>query len=711
MFDETAQGRLREASVTPCLEALDWEKLKAHLDNITLDQSTGTKLVDLIMRTRTMVFRYPGKLKQRNALLDCVVEKIRADLGTESADNARSRFDLFALIDEVYAALRMRIDSLPLAAMPKEVSFSAYLGFVARDWSQLQDQILKAVPGPRISTTVILTSPEGDRYGADGATVVLVNLMSMNVMLSAYGGKWFDADGIVRIPDIVTITEAQVDQAGAANLTALAWQQWQLLEERCRFLDGNLRKEPAPSGEFPKGAEFIVHDSNTLDWETIDLAANERLGDRLRQTFDEMVLTTNLLNTGQGITPGAPMPSAGYISAAEAHTVVMMSEYLGLDVATYAADLGGLKLIEWVRGFAVLQQLVSDRLDAETDPIERAFPKLKIAELEEILNRNGIAGAKARTFIDHASFAKSSRDLYDAPILRSNADWCLIAAPSLVGALIFHLVLSTLANKDLVIRGKGEAFETQFREDLKRQGLSVYHFEANRPDGPYEFDAVVPWGDYLFVFECKNRSLSGSNPIASYNLLRSTAAHGEQIQRLVGALRKYPNILTEFITEDCTKLILVPVVMSAMPFSLKGDIDGIYFADAAATGRFFQERYMHISRAYQLGDTKVLHRVPIHSQWTAEVPSADDFMRHLEDPLPLRIMTAHISLKALNFRIGPTLYMATRAPHRDEMTIDSMAALGGMTGMQVEAEMDRFLAGAIEPMRARLKAKTSDQSD
>lgn len=711
MIDEPTEDRLRESIVTECLGALDWEGLKGHLDRVQLDESAGAKLVELIMRARTMVFRYPGKIKKRSAILDGVVEKVRADLGDEAADFARSRFDHFALIDEGYAELRGMIDALPLAPLPKAVSFSAYLAFVARDWSELQDQIKAAQANPRTSGSIILTAPDGSRYGGDAAIAQLVNLMSMNVMLSAYGGKWFGADDIARTPDLAAVTEEQIKQAGAANFTALAWQQWQLVEERSRFLDGDLAKLSAPDDRFPENAEIITHSSESIGWERLDLAANERLGDRLGQTFEEMALKTGLLKMGRGIGPGAAMPPTDYISPAEAHTVVMLSEYLGLNVATHPADLGGLRLIEWIRGFAVLQQLVSDQLETEALPIERAFPRLEIAELETILTRNGLPGDKAKAFIDHASFSRSSRDLYDAPILRGDGNWCRIAAPGLVDAILLRLVLSTLANKELVIKGKGEAFEAQFRQQLADQGLSVYHFEADRPGGPYEYDAIVPWGDYLFVFECKNRSLSGTNPIACYNLLRSTAGHIEQVQRLVKALSDHPDILTEFVAEDCTNLTLVPVVMSAMPFSMAGELEGIYFADAASTGRFFQERHMHISRLHQVGEIKVMHRVPTHSQWSGETPEADDFMRHLEDPLALQIMMAHLNFQPLVFQIGANLFAATQMPRRSEMTIESMAGLAGLTEAQIEAEMDRVATEAIAPMRAALQGQHEDEAD
>ncbi|MBX4949601.1 NERD domain-containing protein [Rhizobium binae] len=684
------------------LKALDWKTLSDHLNTLVLDTESGEKLVDLIMRAGAMVFRYPGKTEKRAAILDGAAAKIRTDLGDNAAEHAISRFALFELIDEGYAGLRGFIEALPMASWTHDAALSAYLSFVARKWSKLQNQVEKALRTSGGPAGPMLTAPDGERYGADAALGQLVNLMSMNVKLLAFGGKWFDADEIIRVPDLTAVTDVQIDQAGAADATAFAWQQWQLIEERCRFLDGSLSKSPSTDERFPPGTNVIRHDADGIGWEMIDLAANERLGDRLSQTFQDMMLKTNLPRMGKGIDPGAAMPPTEYISAVEVHTVVMLSEYLGLDVTSHPADLGGLRLIEWIRGFAVLQQLALDRLEIAADDIDSVFPRLTLSELEAILDRNGVVGPKASIFINHASFHKSSRDLYDAPILRGDGDWCRIAAPGLVGALILRLVLSTLANKEIDIEGKGPAFEVQFRDSLKAQGLSVYDFQANRAGGPFEYDALVPWGDYLFVFECKNRSLSGSNPVASYNLLRSIGSHLKQVKRLAKALKDYPDILTEFVAEDCTNRTIVPVVMNSMPFSSGGSLEDVFFADAAAVGRFFEERNMHISQVHQVGEHLVIHRVPTHSQWAGETPTAHDFMRHLEDPLPLRIMMAHLHAPSFLLHIGPNLLAETRSPRRGEMTTESLAGLAGMTLAQYQAEVDRFVAEALPRLRASL---------
>ncbi|TCQ03389.1 hypothetical protein C8J40_11118 [Sphingomonas sp. PP-CC-3A-396] len=695
---------MSEAIVTDAIDALSWKDLRDHFDALTLDADSAERLVGIVLRSRSLVFRYPGKVAKRAAIVAGVVAKIRADLGDENADGVARRLAVFEMIDEGYAGIRALIDGLPLAARPRTEMIAAYLAYAAKAWADLRRQIEEAPPATRVGGSVVLSTDYGDRFGADAMTSVLVGLLGMNVTLAAYQGKWFDGDDLVRLPELPIAAEADVVLAGAADGTALAWQQWQLVEERCRYLQGSLaRRASTDEDGVPAGSEIFVHEPGLVEWELLDTVANERLGDRLRQTFQEMWIKTNLPTVGRGVSPGAPMPPAGYVSPQEMHSVVMLSEYLGINVATHSAELGGLRLCEWMRGFAVLQQLANDRLEAGGDEEEAAFPRFEVTDLEDMLRRNGLAGGKAGRFIDHASFAKSSRDLYDAPIIRGAGDWCLLAVPALSEALLLRLVLSTLANKRLDVVGKGEAFEEQFRTSIATQGLPVYHFEARRDGKTYEYDAVVPWSSHLFVFECKNRALSGTNPIASSNFLRSALDHIAQVQRLAAALKAHPDILVEHVPEDCSGLTIVPVVLSSMPFSIGGDIDGVYFSDAASIGRFFQERYSFTSRLHEVAGVKVLHRVATHSQWSGDEPTPEDLIRHLEKPLQFRVLLPHMEVRPIGFQIGSHLYAHTPVVRRKEMTMESMAETAGLTAEAIEAEMARVAEEAIEPLRAKLE--------
>lgn len=696
--------RLSEEAVTSALDAMDWNALREHLDAAELDEDSAGRLVTLVLCARTLVFRYPGNKKKRARILDGVSSVLGDRLGEEAASFAQERFAMFATIDEAYSGLRALIASEPLAGRSPEYRLSAYLEHISMERDAIAKQIEQAQSEPRVAGTLTLTAPDGTRYGADAAIDMFVQLTSMNITLSAYNGKWFGPDDVVRVPQLPAVDGGDAQLAGASSQTALVWREWQMVEERARHYGGDLERltgdeVPEP---FRRGVALIDHRVRGVEWEMFDTIANERLGDRLSQTFHEMMAETSMSARAAGIDATAALPPDGLVSVQEGHSGVMMCEFLGFDVIRHPVEYGGLSLREWLRGYAVLQQLAQRSLAGTGSPHDRAFPSFELSELEDLLHDNGLADSKARRFLDHASFARSSRDLYDAPIIRGTDDRCLLAAPALEGALLVRLILSALANAGLQIEEKGKAFEASIRREFEKQGLATFAFEAKRGGEQFEYDAVLPWGGYLFVFECKNRGLSGTNPIASFNFLRSITGHIRQANRLAEALVTYPDILTGHIPVNCTGLKIVPVVVSSMPFSYPGDIDGVYFTDASALGRFFSDRNSNVVRYHRVGPAVLKHRIPTRAQWKGEAPDADDFMAHLENPLQLEIMRAHFRIEPQGFQIGPALYALTQRPRRKEMTLDSMAAIGGITAKQIEDEQARFEREVVAPLREKL---------
>ena len=430
------EKKLSEEVVSGALENVDWDALRAHLDTVDLDEEAATKLISLVVRARKLVFRYPGNTKKRARILDGVVGILRDRLGEGAASAAEEAFVLFATIDEAYAGLRNLISMEPLAARPPEYRLSAYLEHVADERDTIAQQVENARSEPRVGGGLTLTAPDGSRYGADAAINMLVQLTSMNVTLSAYNGKWFDGDDVIRIPPLPELEEGDALLAGASSQTALVWHEWQMVEERVRHYGGELVRltgddVPEP---FPQGVTLIDHRPRGVEWEMFDAIANERLGDRLSQTFDEMMAETNLAGQASGIDGATALPPAGLVSVQEGHSGVMLCEFLGLDITRHTTEYGDLTLSEWLRGYAVLQQLAQQSLAGAGSKRARAFPRFGLAELENALQRNGLAGAKARRFLDNASFSRSSRDLYDALIVRADDDSCLLAVPALEGA-------------------------------------------------------------------------------------------------------------------------------------------------------------------------------------------------------------------------------------------------------------------------------------
>ncbi|GAB3630138.1 hypothetical protein PTE30175_04804 [Pandoraea terrae] len=62
---------------------------------------------------------------------------------------------------------------------------------------------------------------------------------------------------------------------------------------------------------------------------------------------------------------------------------------------------------------------------------------------------------------------------------------------------------------------------------LAAVGLNAYAIKKSRNGA--EYDVVLPWGDYLFVLECKNRSSPHGNPIQMHYFDLETRSNSLQL--------------------------------------------------------------------------------------------------------------------------------------------------------------------------------------
>ena len=250
--------------------------------------------------------------------------------------------------------------------------------------------------------------------------------------------------------------------------------------------------------------------------EVYDYLANSRLKDRLLQTFMEMNVEFRITDRSVGIDGPAKLPPDDLVSPEEGHAEVSLSEILGYSIVDDMERPGGLRLLEWVRGYAVLKELGQAYAHDEKPSGGDFAPVFSEAELLDILERCGLERAVAAQFIDRAVLHKSSRDMFDCPLVRLQDGNILLFAPAVIDVNIPLVVLSNLSNRGEGLSRKGKAFEAHVRDVFRRNNIEVFAFKATRNGQQFEYDAVVAWGDYIFIFECKNRTLSGNDPAQTY---------------------------------------------------------------------------------------------------------------------------------------------------------------------------------------------------
>jgi hypothetical protein len=274
-----------------------------------------------------------------------------------------------------------------------------------------------------------------------------------------------------------------------------------------------------------------------------------------------------------------------------------------------------------------------------------------------------------------------------------------------------RVVLSILSNLEEPLAKKGKAFERDMAEFLKKRGFQTYSFKAKRDGQEYEYDLILPWNDYLFLFECKNHSLSNHDPVQAYYFELERQSDTRQVNRLVDGLQRFPDVLVEHVGADAAGKIIVPCVLNSLPFALPEKNTGVYFTDSSLLKRFFQEKNFNVKVPHHIErNIKLLHRTAYHSWWAGDEPSPDDLLLQLEEPFQLKLMHAHTRAERSYFPIAEDALAITQELMRTEVTIESLAAVGGADASWVRKEIAAVSAG-VKAVRARRERQLLRRQD
>jgi hypothetical protein len=165
---------------------------------------------------------------------------------------------------------------------------------------------------------------------------------------------------------------------------------------------------------------------------------------------------------------------------------------------------------------------------------------------------------------------------------------------------------------------------------------------------------VVVWGDYIFVFECKNRTLSGNDATQTNYFDLEVHSQAQHVGKTV-----------------------VPCVLHSLPYSRLDPIDGVYFTDASMLTRFLQQGYFRVKVPHRIGNATPLHRTALKKFWKGDKPTVDDFIAALAKPFPLSLSMKHLELTDLDFAISPSEEVVMTELTRVPMTIRSVCEAVG----------------------------------
>jgi hypothetical protein len=321
-----------------------------------------------------------------------------------------------------------------------------------------------------------------------------------------------------------------------------------------------------------------------------------------------------------------PLPPAAWLSQAEFVASACLEVLLKIDPAAEQSEYGGLRLMEWLRGYSVLAELVQGR-DESVVTVSRD-------SLLKDLRRFGISGEKAETFLRAVTFGRRSEDLFDCPLLlSSDAQFHLLADVVRTWDLARVLVSRVRTSKKSVEK-KGRGLERFVLTRLAENGLEPKQIRLKVRGEEYEFDVVFIWDDVLFILECKNRGLPGNAPRRLHELKTEMTEDLGQLQRLVEAASTHRPELEQRLGRSWTRV--VAAVLNGLPWAC-GAVGEIAVYDASALLRFFQSGWAILdcpprATAEELDAWKR----SLRNIWAGAQPTAKDLEREMRDPFQLR---------------------------------------------------------------------------
>jgi len=577
------------------------------------------------------------------------LEAVAAGLAPKYREVAEKVLELpvvLALIEKGFLQILARGKGFPGATLPPIVQVSAALSTACATYAKYDTVRLEQLQAGRAYEMTANLSVEGRVINPDTEMYGVLKAATATIMMMAYENRWFTRSDEVELPELLSRpTSAESTDINPVLEYANVWHAWDRAQLRLRLGLRSIEylEKPFPEG-FPASIETALRVLPDDEVELVDFIANDRLLARTRQHFAELLQHEPRSSSYLDLTASVALPPSGFLSFDEKLGLITLRECMSFDVTNDPNSYAGLKVAEWLRGYAVLKRIAEQATPAAAELHE--CPQFEGAELVRFLNRAGLTTERAQVFLQHVCLTKSRNDVYNRPLIRVSGEHYLMVAPALKSALLGPIVLSAISDTGAQIEIKGKAFEETLREKIAGSGRQVGFFKTKRDGEEYDYDALLVWGDFCFLLECKNRSLSGGILQQVYRSDVESRRHAHQVHRLTHGLMAHPDMLDAHFPPARGKL-LVPCVISALPYSVPGGVEGVLFGDYSMLTRFFASPVMG---QVGLRPGEPAQRQPdgeIFRQWEGDKPTPLDLLRQLICSFQFVLMQRHTGLRPI----------------------------------------------------------------
>jgi hypothetical protein len=534
------------------------------------------------------------------------------------------------LIDDIKTELK----SIPLMSEDVGIQCWAVIENALAEGYHLQNSIDSNIEsyGKNIKTLSLnnknILNEDGESYSPDAALDKIVKFLTLTLKMFSYEYK-LSISGDIIIPERINVEDSVVTGASEVFYCSLLWNELITCAKSCILFDNEIQittKKDIPDSYREDGVEFGVLFNRTIDkFERYDAISNERLARRLSQNYWEALTDYNIEN-------GIPKYVTDWSGTMDNPIILEeLPNLVSLMEAIASHDKNqlvlGLFLREWVRGYSVITYL--------SRKIKHKVLYTK-GELICTLQLGGFKEKKAEKFINNITFGGDSRDVYDSPLVKTASLSYFLYTPAFTAPSISNIILSKFSSKNADITKKGYGFEKDIIQLLNENKLENKSFKFKRGKEEYEYDAIFLLDDKAFILECKNTNLSGGSVTRAYQKELFVNETINQVKRLINGLISYPEVFSEHFGKDINGYELIPVIMNNLPFSIPGEINGVYVTDSSAFGRFIRSRYINSSVLSHQGVFKMTDNKPVFSMWEGDILKASDILNHFNNPVQLQ---------------------------------------------------------------------------
>lgn len=700
--------RLRRA-----LESLSWTKAKEELVTSNFSARDVPELITILVQSSRLLLRHDRACEPaRNRLFKQLTAFVTKRAGEAASLQVAAACEAMQTLEEGYHAILATLSRSSAGKLAPTDRVMAALIESARSFDSVFRETLDHATATVDRFThhgVFAHSETGKPMSPDGAIESVVQAASDVIMMEAHTQQWL-FEGVVLLPLTPPSCISDEPAGSVDQYLAACWRAWQNLEERFRYQGGDISSHAVESLGDEVPADFRSA-KIAFTYAAPEEAVHERIllycaRERLRRRFSTDAFTLEYQSTIKDRVRGwntvRSLAPHEYASIDEALGLLVLSTLLARAIHEDPTLYGRLTVVEWLRVFAVLRGFTQERYDAEGTL--GLVPTMRRHELRELFETAGLTEVAANNAIDQLRLSRRSRDIFDAPLLQISDDRLLIFGPALAAAALAPIVMSVIQSLGST-DSKGEAFEEHVRHTFSKQpGIRVetLAFRVNRD--PYQYDALVEWGEYLFVLECKSRTLPPDDALLERQFLEEVADDFRQMRRLLNGLKQNPERLQQLFGPGILDKTIVPCIVHALPFVQPPSGDGIYVVDAAMIERFFLNKYFRILVPHSVGETTLLHRISFTSQWSGESPTPQDFITLMNSAPQFVAVMQSTSFRPVWFHINEETVVGYGRVMADYTSIDDeIEHLGGdAEAVRVEIEKGKNLA---REMRVRMGAE------